>query len=277
MKTIEELIIAILQGLFEWLPISSSGQVMIVSTSLLGMPPEKAFSLAIWLHLGTMLAVLIKFRKEYKDMLLSFFPKYRKEKLSIKKRNWVVISLIGTACTALPLYFLFRLLISGFLPVHGDIITIFIAIFLLITGIVLITRKKDRGTKRIEDIDDIKLKKDSFISGLIQGTSILPGISRSGVTVATLLYEDYDQDSALRLSFIMSVPVVIASIGVDILMGNFIYIDPFVIIATTLVSFVVGYLSMEFLLKVAKKFEFGYFCIIYGAIALLVLILFLLI
>ena len=62
---IEYIIIAILQGLFEWLPISSSGQVMIVSVNLFGIPPEEAFSLSIWVHLGTALAVLIKLRKDY--------------------------------------------------------------------------------------------------------------------------------------------------------------------------------------------------------------------
>ena len=62
---IEYIIIALIQGIFEWLPISSSGQVMIVSTNFFGISPENAFSLAIWLHLGTTIAVLLKFRGDY--------------------------------------------------------------------------------------------------------------------------------------------------------------------------------------------------------------------
>ncbi|MFX1396481.1 MAG: undecaprenyl-diphosphate phosphatase [Promethearchaeota archaeon] len=273
---IAEIIMAILQALFEWLPISSSGQVMIFATRFLGIPPEKAFSLAIWLHIGTMFAVLVKFRKEYKNILLSLIPKSNESEIeSVKQRNWLIYSTIATACTALPLYFAFQMLISGYLPLHGDIITILIALFLIITGIILLKRGKNKGTKTLNNLSDKNLKKDSVISGLVQGTAILPGISRSGIIVTTLLSSDYEPDSALKLSFLMSVPVVIASIGVEILVGNYVYIDPLTIVITTLISFVVGYISMEFLLKMAKKIEFGYFCLIYGAIAICVIIVFL--
>ena len=69
---IEFIIIAILQGLFEWLPISSSGQVMIISTEFFGISTDEAFSLAIWLHLGTALAVIIRFWKDYVGIFKSF-------------------------------------------------------------------------------------------------------------------------------------------------------------------------------------------------------------
>jgi len=72
---IEYIILAILQGLFEWLPISSSGQVMIASINFFGIPPEKAFSLSIWVHLGTAIAVLIKLRKDYIQIIKSVIPR----------------------------------------------------------------------------------------------------------------------------------------------------------------------------------------------------------
>jgi len=270
----EFIIIAILQGLFEWLPISSSGQVMIISLAFLNILPAEAFSLSIWLHLGTTFAVFIKFRKDYINIVESFLPKrFNSNKIDIKKRNWLIFSTIGTAITALPLYFLFKIIVVGeFTAAQGDILTLIISGLLIITGVVLLRIKKIYGIKVINNSLDKDILKDSFIAGLFQGCAILPGISRSGFTVSTILLEKYEHENALKLSFLMSVPVAIVSIIVDILFGSSIFgiLDSFTIIIITIVSFIVGYLSMELLLRISKKIQFGYFCILYGIIAWLV-------
>ncbi|MHA1460206.1 MAG: undecaprenyl-diphosphate phosphatase [Promethearchaeota archaeon] len=274
---IEYIIIAILQGLFEWLPISSSGQVMIVSINLFGIPPEKAFSLSIWVHLGTAIAVLIKLRKDYVQIIKSIMPgKFNVDEGDIKKRNWLIYATIGTAITAIPLYLLFKfVIIEGFDATHGDVLTLMISGLLIVTGIVLLTFRKKFGKKTINTVSERKLLKDSSISGLIQGIAILPGISRSGFTVSTILFEKYDQDQSLKLSFLMSVPVVLASIGMDIIFGEgsvFGTIDLFTILIITAVSFIVGYLSMELLLKIAQKINFSYFCILYGVLSFVIIV-----
>jgi len=268
---IEYLIIAILQGLFEWLPISSSGQVMIFSTTLFNISPEEAFSLAIFLHLGTALAVIFKFRVDFIKIFKSIVPKVNNiDEIDIKKRNWLIYATIGTAITAIPLYFLFKILIiTRFTAFQGDIITLIISGLLIVTGLILLKVKKAFGDNVITDISKDQIKKDSFISGLVQGVSILPGISRSGVTVSTIIYEKYNQENALKLSFLMSVPVVFASIGVDIIFSEgsvFGTLDILTIFLITLISFIVGYFSIEILLKIANKIEFGYFCVLYGII-----------
>ena len=211
---IEYIIIAILQGLFEWLPISSSGQVMIVSTSLFGIPPNEAFSLSIWVHLGTTIAVLIKLRKDYIQIVKSFIPKkFEVNESDIKKRNWLIFATLGTAITAIPLYFLFKVvIIEGFNATNGDVLTLVISGLLIVTGIVLLIFKRTFGKKTVDTTSSRDIIKDSSISGLIQGIAILPGISRSGFTVSTILFEKYEQNQSLKLSFLMSVPVVIASI-----------------------------------------------------------------
>jgi undecaprenyl-diphosphatase len=274
---IEYIIIAILQGLFEWLPISSSGQVMIVSISIFGIPPEQAFSLSIWMHLGTTIAVLIKLRKDYIQIIKSIIPrKFEVEGSDIKKRNWLIYATVGTAITAIPLYLLFKfVIIEGFDATQGDVLTLVISGFLIVTGIVLLTFRRNFGKKTINTVPDRELFKDSSISGLIQGIAILPGISRSGLTVSTILFEKYDQDQSLKLSFLMSVPVALASIGMDIIFGEgsvFGTIDIFTILIITLVSFIVGYLSMEILLKIAQKINFSYFCIFYGVISFAIIV-----
>ena len=274
---IEYIIIAILQGLFEWLPISSSGQVMMISINFFGIPPEKAFSLSIWVHLGTAIAVLIKLRKDYIQIIKSIIPrKFEVDENDVKKRNWLICATIGTAITAIPLYLLFKfVIIEGFTATQGDVLTLVISGLLIVTGIVLLTFRRKFGKKTINTVSDRELIRDSSIAGLIQGIAILPGISRSGFTVSTILFEKYDQDQSLKLSFLMSVPVVLASIGMDIIFGEgsvFGTIDIFTILIITAVSFIVGYLSMELLLRIAQKINFSYFCILYGVLAFVIIL-----
>ncbi|MHA1235369.1 MAG: undecaprenyl-diphosphate phosphatase [Promethearchaeota archaeon] len=278
---IEYIILAILQGLFEWLPISSSGQVMIISINFFGIPPDQAFSLSIWMHLGTAFAVLIKLRKDYIQIVKSVIPKrFKVDESDIKKRNWLIYATIGTAITAIPLYLLFKfVIIEGFTATQGDVLTLAISGFLIVTGIVLLTFKGKFGKKTIKTVSDRELIKDSSISGLIQGIAILPGISRSGFTVSTILFEKYDQDQSLKLSFLMSVPVILASIGMDIIFGEgsvFGTINIFTIFIIIAVSFIVGYLSMELLLKIAQKINFSYFCILYGVLSFMIIVPFML-
>jgi undecaprenyl-diphosphatase len=269
---LEYVILAILQGLVEWLPISSSGQVVIFSINILGISPENAFTISIWLHLGTALAVLVKMRKEYFNIVKTIiFKKERYGEKDVKLRNWLIYATLATAVTALPLYFLLRFFIlNAFSATSGDIVTLIISGLLIITGLVLFFLKRSFGKKSIEDQSFKQIRKDSSISGLIQGIAILPGISRSGFTVSTILFEKYDQDQSLNLSFLMSAPVVIANIGVDVLFGGgsvFGTLDILTILVTTAISFIIGYLTMGGLLKVARKINFSYFCIFYGVIA----------
>ena len=274
---LEYIILAILQGLFEWLPISSSGQVVIFSINILGISPENAFTISIWLHLGTTLAVLVKMRKEYYNIVKTIiFNKGRYEEKDVKLRNWLIYATLGTAVTALPLYFMLRFFIlDAFSAASGDILTLIISGLLIITGLVLFFLKRSFGNKSIERQSFKQIRKDSSISGLIQGIAILPGISRSGFTVSSILFEKYNQDQSLNLSFLMSAPVVIASLGVDVLFGEgsvFGTLDIITILVTTAISFVIGYLTMGGLLKVARKINFSYFCIFYGIIAFILIL-----
>ena len=274
---IEYIIIAIFQGFFEWLPISSSGQTFIISMNLFGFSAEEAYSLAIWLHLGTTLAVILKFRTDFVKISKSILTKrYIVDEIDIKKRNWLIYATIGTGITALPLYFIFRIIISGtFTAFQGDLITLIIDGLLIVTGVILLKTQKIYGKSTLEEAPKNEINKDSFLAGLVQGISILPGISRSGVTVSALLLENYNQDNALRLSFLMSVPVAIASIIVDIIFGEgsvLSALEPINIVLITIISFLVGYLTIEFLLRIAQKISFGYFCISYGLIAYIIII-----
>ena len=274
---IEYIFIAILQGLLEWLPISSSGQVMIIAINLLGIPPEQAFSIAIWLHLGTTISVIIKFKSDVIKIVKSIIPnRIDYKEIDIKRRNWLVFSTIGTIITAIPFYFFFKYIIGeGFGALQGDIITLIISGLLIVTGIVLLRVHRIFGTKDFSSITGNELRYDSFLAGLMQGLSILPGISRSGMTISTILLENHNKETALKLSFLMSIPAALGSIGFDIIFGEgsvFGILDPLTIVIITVISFLAGYISIDLLLKLAKKIQFGYFCIIYGLISFAIII-----
>jgi undecaprenyl-diphosphatase len=250
---------------------------MIISINLFGVSPTVAYSLAIWLHLGTSLSVLLKFRTDFIEIFQSLFETPSEgSHNSVVKRNWVIIATIGTGISGVPTYFLFKFFLEDvYIAAHGDIITLVISGFLIITGIVLLLRKKISGIKEIGALNENLFQKDGFLAGLVQGFSVLPGISRSGITVSAILMEKYTQKDALTLSFLISVPAVFGSILVDIIFGQgsiFGTLDIITIVIITIVSFLVGYATIEFFLKLARKIEFGYFCIVYGVLSYVIII-----
>ncbi|TFG05745.1 MAG: undecaprenyl-diphosphate phosphatase [Promethearchaeota archaeon] len=273
----EYYLLAILQGLFEWLPISSEGQTMVIAINGFGISEANALSLAIFLHLGTTLAVIVKFRKEIIRIIRAAYPNPPPDvtETDTKMRNWVIFGTIGTAVTAIPLYFLIK---ESFTAFQGDLVTLFIAGFLLLTGVLLLLSRNKFGNNTLADVPQGRLTTHSVITGIIQGTAILPGISRSGITVSANLFENYEQNTALRLSFLMSIPVSLAAIALDFLTEGsvFTFLDPLTVIILTAISFAIGYLTIAALLRLARKIQFGYFCIVYAVITFAVILPFLL-
>ncbi|KKK40175.1 MAG: hypothetical protein Lokiarch_53520, partial [Candidatus Lokiarchaeum sp. GC14_75] len=255
---------------------------MIISINFFGISPENAFSLAIWLHLGTTTAVILKFRKDFIRLFKTFLHNDLEVSIvDVKKRNWLIYATIGTGITAVPIYFIIKtLFLDVFTAAQGDILTLIISGFLILTGIIIIKTRKTFGNKLIAEISRPNIKRDSFVSGLLQGVSILPGVSRSGITTSTILLQKYKHNDALILSFLMSVPVAIASVAVDILFGGgsvFSTLGVANILVVTFVSFIVGYLAIDILLRIAKRLNFGYFCLLYGILAYVIVLPFLII
>ncbi|MDY6931874.1 MAG: undecaprenyl-diphosphate phosphatase [Halobacteriota archaeon] len=251
MNTIQAILLGLLQGITEWLPISSEGQSVLFMMNYLQLDPQSALSVAIFLHIGTSLAVLLKFRSEFISML----------NLRSNLFRIVFISTLSTAITGLPLYILIK---SSFN--NGELATLLIGVLLIVTGILLMS-PKDKGYK---DIDEVGTR-DLVILGLAQGFSILPGISRSGTTIATLLLSGVNQKSALVISFLISVPVVLGATFLDILTSssmNIIGIEIAIVMVIT--AFVVGYLMMDILLRFAERVNFSIFCITLGVITIIV-------
>ena len=260
MDIIQAVLLGILQGITEWLPISSSGQVVLSLIEFLNVNAEAAFSLAIALHIGTMLAVVVKYREDILDIF---------KKLSWKDNltRFIIVSTIFTGIIGIPVYFLLKSIF-----VYGEFANALIGILLIITGIILYISKKIKlGNVGVSNLG----YKEMAVAGAAQGISILPGISRSGTTIAAMLLMGVRQDIALKLSFIMSIPAVLGAVTLDFAGGDFI-VSTFgltEIIIGIITAFIFGYLTMDILVKIAHKIRFDIFCILFGIIAILAFLL----
>lgn len=261
MDLLSAIVFGFLQGIFEWLPISSQGNIMGL-LSFLGTNPQEALKLAIFLHIGTLLAATIYFRKEIQSIL-----KWKNED-DKKIGKFLIISTIATGITAVPSF----LILEELLGFGIAFALILIAVLLIITGLLQLKNKKETiqnknkiNKSEIKEIDSKKLIFwNSIFVGLGQGFSVLPGISRSGITTSILLFMNFKPEEAFRISFLMSIPaVLLGEIGYGLIKGFI--LTEFAIVAL-IVAFIIGFFSMNFLIKFAHKINFAYFCFILAII-----------
>lgn len=251
-----QIIVALIQGLVEWLPISSEGQAILFVYNFTTIPPEELIPLVVLLHLGTALAVVVRYPNTILDVIM------------LKDRTLFRHLLIATICTgitALPLYFVLKSSITLF---NGEIINILVGTLLLITALFLYlpTRTSEEEIEYTDTSD-----RSAAVTGLVQGFSVLPGLSRSGVTVSALLMQRVDKDTALKFSFLMSVPAVLAILAIESLTGGLAIpaIAPIDLILIEAIVFIVGLASMEFLLRLARKVSFWKLCLVLALVAIL--------
>ncbi|MHA1213810.1 MAG: undecaprenyl-diphosphate phosphatase [Candidatus Hodarchaeales archaeon] len=268
---IQALVMALLQGIIEWLPISSEGQLTIIFVNVYGIQDLEAVTLALILHLGTMFAVLWVFRKDFYGLV----------KLEYEITRLVLLATIGTAITAIPIVFFLKNdweRLSNSLPLPQDLVfTLIVGILLIVTGIVL-SKQPEQGKR---EWNSLKHKEILFL-GMAQGIAALPGISRSGMTITFLLFIGLTQRDALRTSFIISVPAVLGATMIELLLegfsldSNYFYIGSIIfphtlLIATIILTAVVGFVTMNVLLNL-KDVPYDKFCIGLGILTILLAI-----
>ncbi len=256
----EAAVIGAVQGIAEWLPISSEGMTTLVMINLFGKTLAEALPISIWLHTGTLLSATIYFRKDLHE-IMGKLPHYIR---NISSRNqedhavitFLIISTMITGLVGLPLI----LFATGLTEFSGKIATVLIGLLLIFTGIF---QKAAAGKDIRKNIPSFN---DSLITGIVQGFAALPGISRSGITVSALLLRNFTATDAIKLSFLMSIPaVLVANIGIAAM--GMLTVDLNSLFAV-LFAFVFGLLTIDLFIKIARKFDFGKFCIILGTITL---------
>lgn len=259
---LESIILGLAQGIAEWLPISSEGAIVAIKNTFFpdGLLLSDTIKLALFLHFGTFLAALIYFRKDVWTLIQAFF----KPKESSPENRKVLFFLIISTLISGGLGFLLLKSLAEFesqIETGSAFINLFVATLLFITAFLQLVAKKT-GLRNEENLTT----KDGIILGLVQGFAVLPGLSRSGLTVSTLLLKKFNDTTALRLSFLMSMPIV--------LLGNIILVLPtFSFSLNALISlvaaFVSGLLTIHLLLKLARKINFGYFALFFGVLLII--------
>ena len=284
---IQALILGAVQGIAEWLPISSEGITMFLMINAFGKNPSDAISYAIFLHFGTMLAAILKFKGDFSHILASFARKKRENSmLSI-----ILITTLFTGLTAVPLYIAIK---YGSVAVSGKVFSLLIGALLILTGLILgAPERRERrersevkgksgvgesgGSSKSSESEAYRRAEElshfeSALLGAAQGCAILPGISRSGTTIAFLLLRKIRQEDALKISFIISVPAVLGAVFID-LIGNVQDFNLFIGISMLISSFIFGYATIDVLLRFASIVKFSKFCISLGLIAIIITIL----
>ncbi len=253
---IQGILLGTIQGITEWLPVSSEGLIVLAKFQLFGGKDiEDMIHLALFLHLGTFLAALIYFRKEVFTLLNSAFQYTRSTQ---EQKAMIRFLLVATLISGIVGFILLQTLIhlEDSLAVPGKVITMLIGFLLLITAGFQLTKRKSSW----KGPQDTTLT-DGLILGIVQGFSVLPGLSRSGLTISALLLRKFDDTHALTLSFLMSLPVVL---GGNILLN---FGNPLINETTLwgcLFAFLFGLATIHLLLSLSKKMNFAYFVFFIG-------------
>jgi len=252
------ILLGIIQGLTEFFPVSSSGHLVIAKYFLQLKLPGAAFE--AFLHFGTVVAVIVLFRKEIKELVISFFDSINKlshgenisnifkNNLSSKLAWFLVISTMPAAIIGYTFSSYFEILFSK--PI--------IASFMLtITGALLWFGNKNYlgGNKNISEITC----KDAIIIGIAQALAIFPGISRSGLTVIAGLSRSLDREFAARYSFILSVPIILGASMFKMRELSYLNIDSSILILSGLVAAMSSYGAMKIFIRLLKNRKIYFF------------------
>lgn len=261
MKLLHILILAILQGLTEFLPISSSGHLVLAESRFKNFQ-RPGVGLEIFLHMGTLVAILIYFRKEIKNIILAIFN--RGKEINDNGRKWALFLILGSVPTAIIGLVFKDLFENAFTSVKA------VGVCLMITGLLLWISDRVKTTqKTMAEMGP----RDALGIGLIQGLAITPGISRSGSTIAMGIFLGLDRDTAAKFSFLLSIPALFGALLLELKeIWQILNIGLLTYLLGALVSGIVGYFCIILLLKlvIAKRLSpFAYYCWLLGVVALI--------
>jgi len=251
MSILQALFLGVLQGIAEFLPISSSGHLLLA---------KHAFGLAevpvlfdVLLHLATLFAILLVFRDRIIALFISFFAFIRGKAEAKDRENLRVIAalLVTTGITAVLGYFVNKIDLESSPKIVSGL--------LIVTGIILISTLFFRGRRSFDTIS----WKDGLITGIGQGIGVFPGISRSGITIAFASAAGLERDKAGEYAFLVSIPAVLGAFilklkDADNLMAQ---VDVLPLIIALVASFIVGIISLKLLMKLIKKGALAWFAL----------------
>ena len=254
MEVLNAIILGIIQGLTEFLPVSSSGHLEIAKF-LLGEDKlaNESLLMTVVLHCATAFSTIVIFRKEILEIfkgLLSF---------NNNESFWFSVKIIISMIPAAIIGFFFdsevELLFNGNLTIVG--------IMLIVTGLLLFMADKAKVTEQ-----KINLK-TAFLIGISQAIAVIPGISRSGATISTAVLLGIDKENSAKFSFLMVVPLILGKVSKDILDSENLISDQslYPLLIGFIFAFITGIFACKWMIKLVKNSKlkyFSYYCFIIG-------------
>ncbi|SHG95403.1 undecaprenyl-diphosphate phosphatase [Winogradskyella jejuensis] len=258
MEIIDAIVLGIIQGLTEFLPVSSSGHLEL-GKAILGdnSIPKESLLFTVVLHFATALSTIVVFRKDILSLLKGIFKFQWNEDLQFAVK--IAISMIPAVIVGLFFEEQLEALFGGNILLVGCM--------LIITALLLFMADKAKDTQKKVSFSN------AFVIGISQAIAMLPGISRSGATISTSVLLGNDKTKAARFSFLMVVPLIFGKIAKDILGGELTYDSTnFTPLAIGFVAaFIAGLFACTWMIALVKKSKLSYFaiyCVIVGLIAI---------
>jgi len=258
------IVIGVVQGVVEWLPISSEGGVSILLTAL-GIAPELAVQLSLFLHAGTGLAALTYYRGEVAEVLRDLRGWDRHTDPFAPAAETTTFLLVATAVSIVVAGGAYLMLLEAATELTGGAFIAVIGGLLVLTGVVQLAAEGRGGsqTRRLGLLDPV-------LVGAGQGLAILPGVSRSGTTASVLLLRGHSGERSFRLSFLLSIPAAFgASVLAVVEIGGVPTADPLIAGTAVLTSALVGYATIDALMRVVRRLPFWQVCFGLGGLAIL--------
>lgn len=257
MGIVEALILGFVQGLTEFLPVSSSGHLEIAKELLGISEQEQNLLMTIVLHAATALSTIVIFRNDIVQIFAGLFQfKWNEEaKFSVK----IIISMIPAAIVGLFFEEEIEALFGGQILLVGSM--------LLLTGLLLFLADKAKKTdKKVSMFNAVLI-------GISQAIAILPGISRSGATISTSVLLGVDREKAARFSFLMVVPLILGKMAKDVLSGDLSAQTSNILplVFGFIAAFITGLVACKWMIRLVKKSQlkyFAYYCFAVGIISI---------
>lgn len=274
MELYQGIILGIVQGLTEFLPVSSSGH-LVLGQIFFGMTQSQlAFDISV--HMGTLLAVVVVYASDILAIILSLFRFAGKifllkppvnlisQDQNLQMAGLIAVGSIPTAVLGLVLKQFEHILFTS---------QLLVGIMLILTGTILWLSRRYYFNEHKVSGSGMQLAGKALFVGFCQGCAVVPGISRSGVTIAAGMVMGFDRDRAARFSFLLSIPAILGAqvLSIKDMMGKGLVIDN-VTISATVIAFITGLIALKLLLKLVHSGRFHLFapyCWVIGALVIL--------
>jgi len=260
LSAIEAIILGIIQGLTEFLPVSSSGHLELAKAILGDQSlPEESLLFTVVLHFATALSTIVIFRKEIAEIFTGLlqFKWNEQAEFSVK----IILSMIPAAVIGVIFNDQIEALFSRQILLVGAM--------LILTGLLLFLADRAKNTNKKVTYSS------ALLIGISQAIAILPGISRSGATISTSVLLGIDRERAARFSFLMVVPLILGKMAKDLLEGGIAksQMEILPLVLGALAAFISGLIACQWMISLVKKSQlkyFSFYCLIVGTIAILI-------